>query len=226
MSSDLNQRPVFSEAGTQWIPVDGNNDYLSENDIIDTYDKKRIRESNEILDSNDIPLLGRKSYNGVKYLDKNQYNGVKYPDKESFSGVKHLEKERFDDSLLGPHLLGKDSFDDDLLLGPHLLEKESFDDENQDPFYGITLSENVPYNEDSRENNMDSLPDDSGYEAIQLDDEDANFRWNYRHINKGVDGVDGIDDDLTRFARGHKSGRGKNIQSSDKNLNGKKGKYL
>lgn len=134
----MNQKPAFSEGGTVWLPVDDDELYLTENDVIDPYEKKRVRQPDDVIDNNDM----------------NDIN---------------------------------------------LLRRE-YEEENSS----------------TDKSNMEVVPEISSYDAPPDDDEDANFRWNYKHINKAVD------DDLTRFSRGDKKERTVVFdKNEDKNLKGK-----
>lgn len=223
---------MFSEAGTAWIPINDNTDYLPENDIIGSYDKKRIREPNDILYNNDIIRLD----NNVKFLDKGSYDEVldkdssaekNLVDKEPYNGIKFLEKEPYD----GMKYFNKDPYEGSNFLNKELTSDEKYLDKgiyngidrlDQTPQRGVMLLGNEQhYNDDSKEMDMDLTSKEvPGYEAVQLDDEDKNFRWNYKHINRG------IDDDITRFSRGHKDGRTRIVQpKKTKNINGKDVEY-
>ena len=120
---------------------------MTENDIIDAYEKKRIRKPNEIFETNDIPM----TVSGREYDDAN---------------------------------------------------------DNTD-----SLSNENDIQVNSEEPNYETHPED--------EDDDSNFRWNYKHINQDVD-------DLTKFSRRYKNT--KNTNDGDKNLKGKwnikKNEYL
>lgn len=135
----MSHRAAFTEGGTEWLPVDDDSDYFTENDIIDSQEKKKIHEPIDITANNDISLLGRGSY------DDNSYS-------------------------------------------------------NEDN--GIELNEDI-----------------LNYERSPDDDDDRNFRWNYKHINKD------LDDDLTRFASGNRNGRRRNPENSENRNNLKGMKY-
>lgn len=126
----------------EWIPTDDDELFLRENDIIDSYEKKRIARPNEVYETNDIPASSRE-------------------------------------------------YDDDN------------DDDNNDsdiPTNGVQLISGEPAYE--------SQPQD--------ENEDKNFRWNYKHINKGID-------DLTKFSRRYKNTKNREDfeDNDDKNLKGK-----
>lgn len=126
----------------EWIPTDDDELFLRENDIIDSYEKKRIARPNEVYETNDIPVSGRE-------------------------------------------------YDDD--------DDDNNDNDNEIPTNGVQLISGEP--------TYKSQPQD--------ENEDKNFRWNYKHINKGID-------DLTKFSRRYKNTKNSDFEENDdKNLKSK-----
>ncbi|KFM58817.1 hypothetical protein X975_10780, partial [Stegodyphus mimosarum] len=60
LSSDMNQRPAFTEGGMEWLPVNEDSD-LASDDVVDSYEKKRVRlPSHTINEVADVEQENRK----------------------------------------------------------------------------------------------------------------------------------------------------------------------
>ncbi|KAG8194127.1 hypothetical protein JTE90_000965 [Oedothorax gibbosus] len=188
LSSDLNHFPVFTEGGTEWLPVDEDDTESSENEISEPYDKKRVKVINHFnneLEDNNILSINRPSDRYTNEVFKSAKPNI--PEKEIFRSTADVEKE-------SPFRHAEEPVKESSFRHIEEPEKDSsFRNKVKEPSF-----RNIVEPEKESESSIRNFEEESPTfgRSSEPFDEDSNFQWNTKHRSKA------LDDDLTRFAHG------------------------